>query len=1388
MGHNFLLDFVKNITPKMLELAKQIEDTLYDQPQASLMQARLYTEQLVKMISDMEGIETIYPLKHSERIHKLYRTNAIEEAIYVKLEWIRKKGNKAAHEFKEVHIQDVLQAHRFIYDISVWYMQIFVNHDFEAPLYKEPEKSKGNDALNSEKIEEMVKPIIENKLQQVDEMWAEVQRELAYLKQEKAKQMEPSKKTTVGVSVTKTEYPLIQYLEEHNLSYIDKRDKGGALWVIGGWEINKFLLELKKHKIYFRFSKKGGRVTKNKPAWFLLNKSFIGSAEATVEGQGNLQTPIQEIDEAQTQDEVEAILTQSDDNISQPMATLDIIPDDFWSVKEQIKMPVHLKSQLFREWVSPHFGKLSAAMQVTEFNEITVELLREYYKQSKEDFYLLMPDLYWLGFRFTGALQQFQPKINEENDGILNINPQAQHISISNVTTSIPANQLKQYGVKELKDLQNFMLSSLRLHLKDDLDQFLQGLQKEWSEELILQSTDESQHTEKRVYRLQYFKEQLFIHEKYKDLLLNSIGINGCNKLIEELAQNGIQTLADFIEPLDGIHMKLDGVGPKAVRKFWDQLGRYADSIVQDDVEEVKEGPEKVVRFEQESFEIEEVFFSYPLTVADFPEYQGTIEQLQREGNINRIADLPNDFSELLSIKKIGRLKVSKFFHALQTYIDKQRALLEIKQLPDHERFHHEINLFKKWYLDAEQNRLSNRYQAFMQKKYQTFASGKHLTLEELGQSAGITRERVRQILLKGDEIVVSSLDWIRHFIQEKIAKKTFIMNVWFHQMTEETDFVILQALGQVGIREERRFNHLLLTTWTQDQFDEYLAQFKQDIKEHFALQLISHDALTAYCMEHAEEESLPYEAVWMIANTFVTWLSEDQAVLSGLKKIDIVEMVFLQFPEGVEIYKEEGMLIERANDLMPGSFHGERSFNSVCLREGIQDKLLLWGRGVYIHHKFVTVDLAWLRLVNELASKLLENEDFIHILKLYESVKKEAQAQNVPNEYALYTLLRLYANEGIILPKFPNVLKEGDERQSNAEWIIQFIEEKGRAVSYEELEDLFIRGRGWRKFTLDYNLSSNSNIIQFKYGYYTIISNYEHITKEQLEKPIAYLKSQMSEQKIITIHSAYEKFKLLIRSVGIETRQVFYYVLRRIGIEQLQFSKFPYINDEGVHPDELTAEQFVSSYLKEQEDIVAREEVEEWLEDVFGVQQNTRMLDIALVRSNDILYYAKGQYGEYIHRDIVGLTEDGVNEIVCTMSQLMNEMIVEKERSYILLPELYKVDKLPVLDNHISWSKELLGDVLKKAEAFHIFGSYKEIFTLKEGNIQSEVDLIEYILINSFKGAVKVQQLREYLMKIRYSKSGMLLNSIEQAIEKGQARFEIIGDEMIHTKLLEEV
>lgn len=58
------------------------------------------------------------------------------------------------------------------------------------------------------------------------------------------------------------------FLINNKLIVIDKRDKGGALWVIGGQELSQIMKKLEIGGIKFKFVANGGKSTKHKAAWF----------------------------------------------------------------------------------------------------------------------------------------------------------------------------------------------------------------------------------------------------------------------------------------------------------------------------------------------------------------------------------------------------------------------------------------------------------------------------------------------------------------------------------------------------------------------------------------------------------------------------------------------------------------------------------------------------------------------------------------------------------------------------------------------------------------------------------------------------------------------------------------------------------------------------------------------------------------------------------------------------------------------------------------------------------------------------------------------------------------------------------------------------------------
>lgn len=61
---------------------------------------------------------------------------------------------------------------------------------------------------------------------------------------------------------------IISLLEKHHVKYVDKRANNGALWIIGGHELDDVVKQAKAIGVRFVFKADGGRATKGAPGWW----------------------------------------------------------------------------------------------------------------------------------------------------------------------------------------------------------------------------------------------------------------------------------------------------------------------------------------------------------------------------------------------------------------------------------------------------------------------------------------------------------------------------------------------------------------------------------------------------------------------------------------------------------------------------------------------------------------------------------------------------------------------------------------------------------------------------------------------------------------------------------------------------------------------------------------------------------------------------------------------------------------------------------------------------------------------------------------------------------------------------------------------------------------
>ncbi|MGO4373714.1 DUF4145 domain-containing protein, partial [Paenibacillus sp. MCAF20] len=308
-------DFVHSLNPNLAQLAEQAEQAVWTNPRTTLIQGRLFGEQLAALITHAEKVEPVYAIKQVDRLHLLARKGIISEDIRGSFEWLRMNGNAAAHDAKEVPTDLALSAHRHLYNLSAWYVEAYGPLNFVLSEYRMPMPSLSGQTTVadkpfqedlSERLEQLLKdqladkllPSIDERFREMNELLVKFAGQMDTWAQKGAEHVvPPSMEEEIGASVPNPAetmqsfagqpdelgIEIAVYLAEKSLSVLDKRNNGGALWIIGGWELKDVLFALKGQGFYFRFARSGSQSTKRKPAWFLTGKDPTEKRYVTVE-------------------------------------------------------------------------------------------------------------------------------------------------------------------------------------------------------------------------------------------------------------------------------------------------------------------------------------------------------------------------------------------------------------------------------------------------------------------------------------------------------------------------------------------------------------------------------------------------------------------------------------------------------------------------------------------------------------------------------------------------------------------------------------------------------------------------------------------------------------------------------------------------------------------------------------------------------------------------------------------------------------------------------------------------------------------------------------------------------------------------------------------------
>lgn len=124
--------------PELYSLAIDIDKLVFIAPHTVIVKSRIYIEKLSEEIARLEGLDNLNIVSLADRLNSLRRNGVLDNDIGEYFYQVRKIGNKAAHEEVETELLLALNIHNYIYKITCWFIETYIDYNFKSPIYKSP--------------------------------------------------------------------------------------------------------------------------------------------------------------------------------------------------------------------------------------------------------------------------------------------------------------------------------------------------------------------------------------------------------------------------------------------------------------------------------------------------------------------------------------------------------------------------------------------------------------------------------------------------------------------------------------------------------------------------------------------------------------------------------------------------------------------------------------------------------------------------------------------------------------------------------------------------------------------------------------------------------------------------------------------------------------------------------------------------------------------------------------------------------------------------------------------------------------------------------------------------------------------------------------------------
>ncbi|NQT55542.1 MAG: hypothetical protein HQ551_04875 [Desulfobacteraceae bacterium] len=745
---------------------------------------------------------------------------------------------------------------------------------------------------------------------------------------------------------------------------------------------------------------------------------------------------------------------------------------------------------------------------------------------------------------------------------------------------------------------------------------------------------------------------------------------------------------------------------------------------------------------------------------------------------------------ELLTIKNLGRKSLNELRHILNDLGFKLRGCFtsdQINKIRDYEQVA-DKSFLDKWPKKIA-NDLTNNPLYFLDNREKKIVreriwkDRKKQTLEEIAKKFSLTRERVRQIensaYKKIKQQYRRELRETAKYLKQQVEKlggvATFEeLDVDLMELSTQEQVIISSLFSLVGNKIFIDWNFSLISSQGEDSISNIMDEIQKVIQGYDNDRIFSmlelEQAIKVVTAKYGMFLSKNYQN--LINKFFIEksiTKSEGHLCFGRMRKFDKIALAFKEnFPQGLEIYKNKDVILQCLKEFDCYMFQ-DATHRSILAGINNHPDVLLWDRGFYVHKDNINPNM---NIVEKIADWILSNfKKGISRFQIdlpYSKHNNELHKGGIPNQYALYTLLRLLKINRIGLRKFPTIVDieaNVDLKEGILEELEGYFYEINGAVQYSQVKEEFINKRGWKEYSLLQNLTSHSELIYPWKDQSYIHLEYLDVNYDKLEALIGYLRDKLSTIKgSYSLKGAKAEMKVLWeQACPNATVRTIIKLIRSVGPEDLQidhyFIKFSESSAESVSAAAELEELFIEKGAE-----LSKYDIQEEFCANRGWTEN--QLYVAIRKA----YLFKSGKSTYVHPTTIKWNQSLAQQVHSTLEKHLRERNRNRQ-PHMQIEELIYKYVLPELPQDIQWTRQLLKGVGEELGEFLFFDD-AYIFIDNDFDIEDLDDMIGFLIGRHFRlGIAKKVKVEEILWREGILESGHSIPS-DQFFDESSIRY----------------